>query len=109
MNGFTLTSSALIPVALPTNWSGSLDLTTANVTLAWDAVTTPNLSGYRLYYGTASGTYLQPAGQGVNVGNVTTFTLSGLTRGKRYYFAAKSVDTSNNESTFSNEAFMDVP
>src|SRR5438445_484971 len=33
-------------------------------TLAWDAVTAANLSGYRIYYGTAPGTYLQSAGQG---------------------------------------------
>jgi chitodextrinase len=80
--------------------------TTAN--LAWDPVTATNLSGYRLYYGTAPGTYLQARGQGVNVGNVTTFTLTGLTVGIRYYFAVTAVDTSNNESTFSNEVFKDI-
>jgi chitodextrinase len=79
---------------------------TAN--LAWDAVTVANLSGYRVYYGTAPGTYLQPRGQGVNVGNVTTFTVTGLTIGTRYYFAVTSTDTSNNESAYSNEVFKDI-
>ena len=77
--------------------------------LAWDAVTHPNLSGYRVYYGTAPGTYLQPVGSGVNVGNVTSFTVTGLTSGTRYYFAVTAFDTSNNESTFSNEVFKDIP
>jgi hypothetical protein len=79
------------------------------VTLAWDSVTAPNLSGYRIYYGTAPGVYLQPRGQGVNVGNVKTYTITGLSRGIRYYFTATAYDSSNNESVFSNEVFKDIP
>ncbi len=78
-------------------------------TLAWDAVTHPNLSGYRLYYGTAPGIYLQPLGSGVNVGNVTSFTVTGLTSSTRYYFSVTAFDTANNESGFSNEVFKDIP
>jgi chitodextrinase len=78
-------------------------------TLAWDPVVATNLAGYRLYYGTAPGTYLQSRGQGASVGNVTTFTVSGLTSGIRYYFAVTAFDTSNNESAYSNEVFKDVP
>jgi hypothetical protein len=77
--------------------------------LAWDGVTANNLSGYRLYYGIAPGTYFQPLGQGLNVGNVLTYTVTGLTSGTRYYFVATSVDTSGNESAFSNEVFKDIP
>ena len=77
--------------------------------LTWDPITATNLSGYRVYYGTAPGTYLQTIGQGINVGNILTYTLQGLTSGTRYYFAATSVDTSGNESAFSNEVFKDVP
>src|SRR5436190_1652928 len=78
-------------------------------TLAWDAVTAANLSGYRIYYGTAPGTYLQSAGQGLNVGNVTTYTVTGLSSGTRYYFAVVAYDTSSNESTYSNEVFTVIP
>jgi len=77
--------------------------------LAWDAVTDPNLSGYRIYYGTAPGTYLQSVGQGLIVGDVTTYTVTGLSSGTRYYFAATAYDTSNSESIFSNEVFKDIP
>ena len=78
-------------------------------TLAWDAVTDPRLSGYRIYFGTAPGTYSQSAGNGLNVFNVTTFTITGLTSGTRYYFAVTAYDGSNNESGLSNEVFKDIP
>ena len=78
-------------------------------TLAWDAVTHPNLMGYRVYFGTAPGTYSQTAGNGVNVNNVTTHTITGLTSGTRYYFAVTAYDAANNESAFSNEVFKDIP
>ena len=78
-------------------------------TLTWDAVTAPNLSGYRAYYGTAPGSYVQPLGQGVNVGNVVTHVVTGLSRGTRYYFVMTAFNTSNNESIFSNEVSMVIP
>jgi fibronectin type 3 domain-containing protein len=78
-------------------------------TLVWDAVMNSNLAGYRIYYGTSAGTYDQPLGLGLEVGNVATFTVTGLSSGKRYYFAATAVDVANNESAFSNEVVKDVP
>src|SRR6266516_5417081 len=77
--------------------------------LAWDAVIVPNLSGYRVYFGTAPGTYLQPVGQGISVGNVTTYTVMGLASGTRYYFAVTDFDTLGQESSYSNEVFKDIP
>ena len=69
----------------------------------------PESGGYRIYYGTSAGTYDQPLGLGLEVGKVTTFTVTGLSSGKRYYFAATAVDIANNESAFSNEVVKDVP
>jgi hypothetical protein len=92
----------------------SWTFTTATVTeagsaiLSWDPVTATNLSGYRVYYGTAPGAYLQPIGQGIEVGNVVTYTVTGLNPGTRYYFVATSVDASGNESEYSNEVFKDI-
>jgi len=80
----------------------------SSIALAWDAATPP-VSGYRIYYGTAPGTYLQPPGQGVNVGNATTHTVTGLSSATTYYFAATSYDTSNTESILSNEVFKVTP
>ena len=81
-------------------------LAPSTATLTWDAVTAA--SGYRVYYGTAPGTYLQARGAGVNVGNVVTFTVTGLSASTRYYFAVTAYDASN-ESGFSNEVFKDMP
>ncbi len=70
--------------------------------LTWDTVAAPNLSGYRIYYGTAPGTYLQSFDV---VRSDTTVTVMGLSSGTIYYFAATAYDTSipPNESVLSNE------
>jgi len=78
-------------------------------TLAWDPVPDPNLRGYRVYYGAGSGMYLQPSGSGLDMGNATTYSISGLNRGTRYYFVATAYDASGNESGHSNEVFKDIP
>ncbi len=71
----------------------------ANVTLEWDANTEPSLGGYKLYYG-PSGSY----GTTVDVGNITTFTVSGLVPGSTYYFAVTAYNTTRTiESGFSNQ------
>ena len=77
--------------------------------LAWDPAAGTNLSGYRVYYGPAPGTYLQALGQGINVGNVVAYTASGLTAATRYYFAVTAVDATGTESIYSNEVFKDIP
>jgi hypothetical protein len=71
----------------------------AEVTLVWDANTEPYLAGYMIYYGFASRTYDYV----VDVGDQTTFTLSGLEEGHTYYFAVTAYDTEDFESDFSNE------
>ena len=71
----------------------------AQIRLAWDPNTEPDLAGYRVYWGTASGSYGTPA----NAGTATTYTITGLTAGQTYQLAVKAYDSSNNESGFSNE------
>ncbi len=62
------------------------------------------VTGYRVYYGTAAGSYLQARGSGVAVGNVSTYAAAGLQQGVAYYFAVTSVDAAGVESAFSAEA-----
>ena len=76
---------------------------TNSVSLEWDAAN-PSPSGYRIYVGIAAGTYLGY----VNVGLVTSTTVTGLADGT-YYFAATAYDASNNESTYSNEISRTLP
>lgn len=77
----------------------------AEVTLAWDANTEPELAGYRLHYGTASGSYSVH----LDVGNVTTFQVTGLAAGTTYYFAATAYGADGTESGYSNEVSHTVP
>ena len=73
----------------------------AQVTLQWD----PNegegerVAGYRVYYGTESGDYENF----IDVGHRTECEISGLEKGKTYFFAAKAYDAAGWESDFSNE------
>ena len=116
MNGTTiLGTEGYTRTAVDLNWQvagvggGESSTSPNSAALAWDAVTDPTFSGYRIYYGTAPGTYLQSVGQGLNVGKATTFTVTGLSSGTRYYFATTAYDTLNKESTYSDEVFKDIP
>jgi hypothetical protein len=79
--------------------------TAGPVTLAWDPIFAPDLVGYMLYYGSASGSY----SAGVDVGNFTTASISGLQEGSTYYFVATAYDAYGHESSFSNEVSYTVP
>ena len=52
---------------------------TGDLTLAWDAASDGATVGYRLGYGTTSHTYPNQ----IDVGNVTQYTVSGLTFGQQ--------------------------
>jgi hypothetical protein len=71
----------------------------ATVTVAWDPNTEPDLGGYKLYYGKASGTYESV----IDVGNQTTYNLSDLEDGKTYYFALAAYSIDGFKSEFSSE------
>lgn len=71
--------------------SGARDFT-------WDASPEPDLAGYKIYRGTASGVYTTS----VDVGNVTSYTWTDLPDGT-LYFAIVAYDTSSNESDYSDE------
>ena len=86
------------------------------LTLAWDAPTTntdgsslnpaTDLSQYNIYYGTESLTYTTV----VNVTNPGTTTISktlNLSPGT-YYFSVTTVDTSGQESSYSNEVMKTI-
>ncbi len=82
------------------------NLYAANVTLSWIPPTTKadgtpltDLAGYKIYYGLSSGNYTQH----IDIGNVTSYTVTNLSTGTAYYFATTAYDTSSNESSFSNE------
>ena len=73
--------------------------TAGSVSLMWDPNTEGDLAGYKVHVGTASRTYSQD----INVGHVTSFTVSNLADGQTYFFAVSAYDVMANESSFSNE------
>ena len=62
-----------------------------SVTVSWNYSVDDTAGGYYLYYGTRPGEYLgRMAIEGqspINVGNTTSYTVTGLENGKIYYFA----------------------
>ena len=87
----------------------------AEVTLAWDANTEPDLAGYKIYYDTNSGVpyYGTDADQGISPITVLIedladpdypdFTLTGLDDDQDYYIALTAFDSEGSESDYSNE------
>ena len=79
-----------------------------DVTLAWNPSESPNVAGYKIYY-KAGDTQLPYDGiealQGpspIDVGNVTSVTLTEFPEGQVYYFWATAYDSEGNESGYSN-------
>ncbi len=91
---------ALLLFALPafSQWAHASD-----VTLVWNANSEPELAGYKLYYGIASRQY----DKSIDVGNVITCTVSGLSAGT-YYFALTAY-SSVEETGYSNEISVVIP
>lgn len=73
--------------------------------LCWNPSTSVDAIGYDIYYGGASGYYTNK----VDVGSATNCTISGLSAGATYYFAALDYDSLGDESEFSNEISYAVP
>ena len=71
----------------------------ASVNLRWKANSEPDFSSYNLYYGTKSRNYAPP----IPVGKATSYSVDHLTEGVTYYFAVTAIDTSGNESGYSEE------
>ena len=66
-------------------------LTSSTVTLRWDKSHDRHVKGYRLHCGLTSG---RNYSRFINVGNVTTYTLSNLIPGKTYYCVVRAYNAS---------------
>ena len=82
----------------PSNSLTAVDnLTGGSVTLTWSPVS--GASGYKLYWGTNSGSYSNY----LDVGNVTSYTINDLENDRTYYFVFTSYTKQGAESEYSNE------
>jgi hypothetical protein len=77
---------------------------TRSVTLTWDANAEPDIAGYKVYWGTASGVY-----DHFNDVSQTTASVPDLAVGLRYYFAVTAYNEAGLESGYSEEISAIVP
>ena len=77
----------------------------ADVSLSWNANSESDLAGYRLHWGITSGSPTQH----IDVGNVTTGTITELETGVRYFVTVTAYNTSRLESGPSNEISYTPP
>src|SRR5262245_20941962 len=82
----------------------------ADVRLTWDAPGSADgmpqeVAGYNIYYGLARQRYDFV----LDVGDQTTYTLSGLRGGQQYYLSVVAYDYSLNESPLSEEVMVLTP
>jgi len=75
------------------------------VTVAWSASPSSGVAGYRIYYGKTSGNYTAS----VDVGNVTSASLTSLAAGVTYYLSVVAYSATSVLSDFSNEISYTVP
>lgn len=76
-----------------------------NVTLAWDASPSTNVTGYNVYYGLTSKNYTSL----FDAGNNLNYTITNLTRGMTYYFAVTAHTITGVESVYSDEINYMIP
>jgi chitinase len=75
------------------------------VTLSWDPNAEADLAGYKVHYGTVSGSYTSS----IDVHKVTTYSVAGLNVGQTYYFSASAYNASGASSGYSNEVTYAIP
>ena len=87
-------------IQYPFRAMGSVPSDPYSLNLSWNSSPSPEVVGYQIYYGSASGVYTNI----LFLGNLTTATVPGLASGVTYYFAITAVNILGQESDFSNEA-----
>ena len=98
----TVTSNATPTTTTATLTGTGTAAPTHTVSLSWNPSSSSNIQGYNIYralYTTSCGSYskINPT---LNAG--TTYTDSSVVDGKAYCYASTAVNTSNEESTYSN-------
>ena len=76
-------------------------MTFFSVLLGWDLSVSPDIIGYKVYYGNTSGVY----DHSDDIPNQNTWTVSGLPPGN-WYFVVTAINSDEEESDYSNELYQ---
>lgn len=82
-------------------------LGTGSAILSWTMNSDPNVAGYKIYVGTASGLYTYPGSPFV-IGVAGSYTIAGLPSGQTYFFAISAFNSSGGESALSAEVSKSI-
>ncbi|MEW5977323.1 MAG: malectin domain-containing carbohydrate-binding protein [Acidobacteriota bacterium] len=85
-------------------WAHLLPARAGSLTVSWDPVTSPNLGGYKIRYGTSTGSYTQT----VDVGSASRWTIPSLQEGATYYLRVLAYDSNGLAGTPSEEVSSPV-
>ena len=108
--GFSFAPTSALETVNNANITGVNFTATAlppTVTLSWTASTSPNISGYDVYRGTASGGPYSLLNSSLVAG--TSYVDKTVLSGHTYYYVATAVNSSNTQSGNSNQAVAVVP
>jgi M6 family metalloprotease-like protein len=97
----TLTNPSTSPVNLTAGSCNDL------VTLRWGRSIGPDFAKYMIYYSSSGSSVLKLDSIMNNIAD-TSKTISGLTRGKTYYFQVSAINTDGPESSYSNQVLTIV-
>ncbi|MCH7754163.1 fibronectin type III domain-containing protein [candidate division KSB1 bacterium] len=92
---FTGSPSTIVPPTVPDN---TLKIMDDSVRISWQPNTEPDLDGYKIHYGNASGSYSSM----VDVEQETSHVLK-LPINRTYFLAVTAYDTADNASSYSDE------
>jgi ASPM-SPD-2-Hydin domain-containing protein len=94
------------PTILSVNGTGTQP-TQHSVLLNWTASNSPNIDGYNIYRsGTSGGPY---AKLNSSLNSSTSYTDNTVTNGSTYYYVTTAVNSSSQESAYSNQAQAAIP
>jgi len=100
VSGATLSAKPAQPTNVSVATSGTSD---KSIPITWTASTGPNLSGYNVYDGVATGSYTKN-NTSLIASSATSYTVSNLNADTKYYIAVRAQNASGVESVNSNEA-----